>query len=198
MDVLDACYELLVHAHGRFLVQSLVADDVVEKLAVLAKLHDQKQFTLGLDDLVELDYVRVAHFLKNLNLTRYTLNVFLVLDSALLEDLDGDLLVGQRMRRQLDFSKGTLTERLAHGIVTKASTLWMCIIGGLQVRVAPFGGVAVWLFFVRLGSVGARRCRRLLAIKFLCSHIKLSISSCFLYIFLAVCGKLTLYNLNLL
>ena len=51
VDVLDARDDLLVDADRCFLMESLVLHDVVKKLAILAVLHHQIQFSLCLDDL---------------------------------------------------------------------------------------------------------------------------------------------------
>lgn len=110
MNILDAADELLVHSNCSLLVKPLVANDVVEELAVLAVLHYQEQLRLGLDDLVQLNHVGVTDFLKDFDLSAYSLDVFLVLDPRLLKNLDGHLLVGQVVRGKLHFAKGALAK----------------------------------------------------------------------------------------
>lgn len=133
VDVLDAGDQLLVHADGSLLVQPLMTHNVVEELTVLAELHDEEQLALCLDDLVQLDHVRVSHFLENLDFARDTLYILLVLDSALFEYLDGDLFVCKRVRRQLDLTEGTLAERFSHRVMAEASALRVRIICQVQV-----------------------------------------------------------------
>ncbi len=42
MNVLDAVYELMKHFPGFLFVDTFIFNDVVEKLALLHKLHNQK------------------------------------------------------------------------------------------------------------------------------------------------------------
>ena len=46
MNVINTRYYLLVNSDSRFLVESLVLDDVVEELTVRTILHYQVQFSL--------------------------------------------------------------------------------------------------------------------------------------------------------
>lgn len=66
-------------------MQSLVRDDIVKQLSILAELHYQKQFALRLDDLVELDDVWVSDLLKNFDLPTDPLDIFLILNPGLFE-----------------------------------------------------------------------------------------------------------------
>lgn len=60
VNILDACNDLLVDADGRFLVKTLVFNDVVEKLTITAILHHEVQLSLCLNNLL----IR-GSFLKN-------------------------------------------------------------------------------------------------------------------------------------
>lgn len=92
MDVLDAADELEIELTGLFLRQSSVTHDVVEELAAVAVLHDHVQFFFCLDDLVQLNHVRVTDLLEDFDLASNAFDIFLVVDLVLLENLDGDLL----------------------------------------------------------------------------------------------------------
>jgi len=80
VQVLDARDQLLVELARLLLLQTRVPHDVVEQLAAVGVLHDHEELLLGLDDLVQLDDVVVAHLLQNLYLTSYPLNIFLVIN----------------------------------------------------------------------------------------------------------------------
>ena len=54
-------------------------------------LHDHEQFFLGLDDLIELDNVRMSDFLEDLDLSCDSLNILLVVDLFFLKNLDSYL-----------------------------------------------------------------------------------------------------------
>ena len=61
--------------------------------------------------LVELDDIRVANLLKNIDLTSDPLNVTLVFNPVLLKNLDGNLLACNRVSSNSDLSKGARAER---------------------------------------------------------------------------------------
>ena len=85
MDVFNACYQLLVKPNSGFFVQTLMRDNIIEKFTVLAELHDEEKFRLGLYNFIQLNNIRMSNFLEDFNLSRYTFNVFLILNSALFE-----------------------------------------------------------------------------------------------------------------
>jgi hypothetical protein len=72
-------------------MKTLVRNNIVEKLAILAEFHDEKQFTFCLDDFVELDDVGVPYLFQNLDLPADSLDVLFVFDSRLFKDLNGNL-----------------------------------------------------------------------------------------------------------
>ena len=61
--------------------------------------------------LVELDDVWMANFLKNIDLTRDSLHVSLILNPILLENLNGNLLACNRMRSNPHFSESARAKR---------------------------------------------------------------------------------------
>lgn len=68
MNVLDSSYDLLEDG-ARFRLWNFFAlDNVVEQLSALHVLHYQEQLFGGFDDFVELDYVRVADQLEDVDL----------------------------------------------------------------------------------------------------------------------------------
>ena len=113
VDVLDAGDDLLEEAAALGLLDARLLDDVVEKLAAVRVLHDEVQLLGRLDDLVELDDVRVADHLQDLDLAGHALHVRHLADAVLLEDLHGHLLARQLVRAQLDLSERALADALA-------------------------------------------------------------------------------------
>ena len=75
----------------RFL-DSLVLHDVVKQFAATCILHDQVELLRCLNDLVELDDVRVPDHLQDVDLPRDSLHVVHVLYLVLLKYFDGNLL----------------------------------------------------------------------------------------------------------
>ena len=65
------------------LLQLLLLDDVVEQLAATHKLHDEEQLLRRLDNLEELDDVRMPDQLQDINLSSDALDVGLAGDLAL-------------------------------------------------------------------------------------------------------------------
>lgn len=92
MEVLDACDNLVKELLGLRLLHSLILYDVIEELAAARILHDQVELLGSLDDLIELDDVRVPYELEDVNFPRYPLNIAHILNLLLFEDFDRDLL----------------------------------------------------------------------------------------------------------
>lgn len=78
VNVFDARNELLIHSDSCLLMQSLMGHNIVEELAVLAELHDEKQFTFSFNDFKQLNYIGVPDFLQYFDLSAYSLNVLFV------------------------------------------------------------------------------------------------------------------------
>lgn len=102
--------------------EPLLLDDVVEQLAALSVLHDKVERLRSLDDLIQLDYVRMFDEFKNLDLASHSLDIALVDDAVLLEYLDGHLLTRKLMNTQFDFTKGTFADCLLESVV--ADFVW--------------------------------------------------------------------------
>ena len=56
----------------------------------------------------------MAYFLENVNLSRHSLYVTLVLNSVLFENLDGDLLSRDRVRSNSDLTESSRAQRPAY------------------------------------------------------------------------------------
>lgn len=108
VHVLDAGDDLLVELAGLFLLQFGVLDDVVEELSTAGVLHDQVELLGRLDDLVQLDDVRVPDLLENVDLPGDSLDIRRICNTVLLQNLDANLLTRQRMSPKFDFTKSTL------------------------------------------------------------------------------------------
>jgi hypothetical protein len=65
--------------------------DVVEELSPVAVLHDHVKLFFGLNDLVELNYIRMSDLLQNFDFSRNALHIFLIMDLVLFENFNGDL-----------------------------------------------------------------------------------------------------------
>ncbi|CEP02057.1 hypothetical protein PBRA_002322 [Plasmodiophora brassicae] len=89
--VLHAVDDLVEEDGGGLLVDPVVLDDEVEQFAAGRVLHDQEHEALRVDDLVQVDDVRVLQMLQDVYLAGHPLDIVDVDDPALLQDLDGDL-----------------------------------------------------------------------------------------------------------
>ena len=76
---------------SRSLLQFLVLDYKLEKLASTRKLHHQVQILIRFNDLVDLNDVWMVELLEYFYLTTDSLYVFLILNLRLFEYLDGHL-----------------------------------------------------------------------------------------------------------
>ena len=61
MNILDSTDDLFEHLAGLFLPHFLFIDDVVKKLSILHKFHDEEKMFGGLNDLIELNDVGMAN-----------------------------------------------------------------------------------------------------------------------------------------
>ena len=110
VDILDARNELEVELASLLLGKSGVPDDIIEQLTAIAVLHDHVQFLFGLNNLVQLNHVRVSHLLQNLDFSSDAFNVFLVVDLVLLQNFDGNLNWSNQFTTYLLASQSMLTE----------------------------------------------------------------------------------------
>ena len=83
MKVLNATDYLLEELARLGLLQLLLLDNVVEKLAATHKLHNEEQLLRRLDNLEELDDVRMPDKLQDVNLSCDSLDIGLAGDLAL-------------------------------------------------------------------------------------------------------------------
>lgn len=81
VNILNTCNQLLVHATGSLLVQTLMRYNIIKELPILAILHNEEKLTFGFNDFKQLDYVRVTDLLEDLDLAANPLDVFLVFDA---------------------------------------------------------------------------------------------------------------------
>lgn len=82
--------ELLHDVLGRVLIQALLVDDVLEKLASFAVLENQEADVHPVPDLVQFDDVRMVKVLQDLDFVHESLQIFEVI---LLNRLDSELLL---------------------------------------------------------------------------------------------------------
>ena len=97
--------------YGTFVTQKLLfaLDNVVEQLSTLHVFHYEEELLGSFDYLVELDYVRVANQLQNVDLTRYPLYVCHIHYLLLLEYFHSHLLPCRDVCRRLHFTKSPLS-----------------------------------------------------------------------------------------
>lgn len=65
VNVVNASDEFLEVLAGCLFLEALALDDQLEKLAAVCELHDQVEVFFGLDDLVDLNHVRVVQLFQN-------------------------------------------------------------------------------------------------------------------------------------
>lgn len=107
-EVADRPDQLLVKP-ARFLFLELgFAGDVREEFPVAAVLHNDVEPGRGFNNLVHLNDVWVAHYLQNMDLTRYSLYVVHFCDLVLFEDFYRDLLIREQVNSFFDFAEGPL------------------------------------------------------------------------------------------
>lgn len=99
-------------AASLFVLKTLLLDDVVEQFATWHKLHNQKQLTARLDDLIQLHDVWVPHDLQNLDFAHDPCDVCLLLDLIFFQNFDCDLLLGQDMRSESHLAERALSNCL--------------------------------------------------------------------------------------
>ena len=84
-------YELLEKSARLLLLQLIFGRDVAEQLAIAAVLHDEEEASWRLDDLVQLDDMRVAHYLQDVNLAADSLHIVHISYFVFLENFDSHL-----------------------------------------------------------------------------------------------------------
>ena len=83
VDVLNARNDLLKEFASLIFLESLSLDNVFEKFSTRCVLHDEEQLPGGFDDFVQLNDVRVTHYLEDVDFTRDSLHIALVLNLVL-------------------------------------------------------------------------------------------------------------------
>ena len=105
MNVLDAVYELMKHFPGFLFVDTFIFNDVVEKLALLHKLHNQKQLFGGLNDLIQLDEIWMSNKFENMNFACDSFDVGDFADFIFFQEFDCYFLVRMFVYGQPHFSE---------------------------------------------------------------------------------------------
>jgi len=82
--VLDAVEDLLEELAGFLLLEPLSLHDLVEEFTPTSLLDEEEEFVVILNDLLELDDVRVTQELQDVDLTGHTFHVCYLADLALL------------------------------------------------------------------------------------------------------------------
>ena len=86
VDVLDARNNLLKETTSLVFLQTLAFDDIVEEFSSTCILHDEKKLARGFYNFVQLDHVRVPHYLQNVNFSCNSLHIALVFDFVFFQD----------------------------------------------------------------------------------------------------------------
>lgn len=169
VDFFDAVQDLMEELDRLLLFNTALSYDVIEQLPTRSELHYQVKLLRCLYDLVQLDYVRMADQLQNVDLARHALHVGGVHDALFLEDLHRDLFASEDVRSQLHLAERALANCLAQNVVADGSFgVFLkigCICVGLGLALTLLS-VSFWsLFFlillfplVLLLSLGHGRC----------------------------------------
>ena len=88
MQMLNAFKNLIEELGGTKIIDSIMPDDIVKQLSCVGVLHNQVQFALSLNDLVKLDDSRMPDLLQYFYLSRYSINVHLVLYFVLFQNFN--------------------------------------------------------------------------------------------------------------
>ena len=116
VKVFDTGQNLMEKSTGFRILKLSLLDDVVEQFAPTCILHDEEKLLGSLNDLVQLNYVWMAHDLENMDLTHDSRNISLILDFVFLKDFNGDLLLRQLMDALSHLSECSRTNLLAYAI----------------------------------------------------------------------------------
>ena len=93
MNVVDTSKKLLEMLAGCTFLKFLVLNDQLKELTSRGELHDEVQIFVCLNDLVDLNNIRVMQLLENLDLAADALDVFLVLNLGLFKHFHGNLCI---------------------------------------------------------------------------------------------------------
>ena len=112
VEVLQRVDDLNKKSERGFFVEVLSRDDEVVQLSAAHVLHDEEDAAGALDDVVELNDVGVGDGLGDLQFAQDPVVVFLVHDFVLVEDFDGDEVVGGQELAEADLAESALADFL--------------------------------------------------------------------------------------
>lgn len=124
MRILNSVDELMIQLARFCLLELPIIHDILKELAVLNKLHHEKQILCSLNDLVKLNDIGMTDELQDVNLARYSLNIGNVNDFVLFEDFDCNGLPCWLMGGVFYLSEGTLAQGLPD-LVVAYQLLWL-------------------------------------------------------------------------
>jgi hypothetical protein len=90
----------------------------VKQLPLLSELHDQVNHVIGLDDLIQLDNVRMPRITQDFDLPVYSDFVLLILNGRFVDYLNRYFLLGYRMDSLFNFPERTLSDCFANFVIT--------------------------------------------------------------------------------
>lgn len=121
--------QLLEESASFFLFELRLRGDVAEEFAVAAVLHNDVEPCWGLDDLVHLNNVGVAHYFENVDFPSDSLDVVYLCDFVFFEDFDCYFLLSEQMNSLLHLAEGALAEGLGHSVAAdyleSLSAVWV-------------------------------------------------------------------------
>lgn len=116
--ILNTSYNLLEKTACFYLLHSLDLNNVVKQFSTTCVFHDQIKFLLCFNDFVELHNLRMSDYLQNMDFSSHPFHICDVHNLSLLEDFNGNFFISENVRSQLDFSEGSLSNRLSQYVLT--------------------------------------------------------------------------------
>lgn len=129
----------MAESDGRDQLLEVLAGDVflettlgnlLEELSAVDELHDEVDLGLGGHDLEELDDVGVADAAEDGDLALDVGDESALEDLLLVDDLDGDALIGLDVACMVDLGEGTVTQKLADLEAAEEKGLRFLLCGG--------------------------------------------------------------------
>jgi len=117
MDLLYTRNDLVEKAACLTLSHTSIRDNMVEELPTAAVLHDEVELSGCLNDLEELDDMRMLQELKDVDLTSHTLHISNIYYPLLLENLHGDFFTCEDMSAQFHLAEGPLANGFAQNVM---------------------------------------------------------------------------------
>jgi hypothetical protein len=81
---------------------------------------------MTLNNLVQLDDIRMPDQLQYVNLSTHPLNIRAIHDFLFFQNLDGNLLTCRDMRSQLDFPERTFSDRFFNAVLADCGGVGVC------------------------------------------------------------------------